>query len=137
MRTRWGVMISGNGSTLQSILDCADLCDVAVVISSRPLAFGILRARRAGVPVEVLPTEFQKREKPIEAEEWILKTLEKYRVQKLFLAGYMKIVSPGFIKAFSDRCGKNIFNIHPSLLPKYKGLDAFQAAMNAGDSVAG
>jgi phosphoribosylglycinamide formyltransferase 1 len=133
MRTRFGVLISGNGSTLQSILDCLDLVDVAVVIASKPTAYGILRARRMGVPVEILPDSLKGRENRERAEEWIIAKLREFRVEKVFLAGYMRIISPKFIKAFEKR----IFNIHPSLLPKHKGLDAFQAAIDGGDTHAG
>jgi phosphoribosylglycinamide formyltransferase-1 len=132
-RTRLGVLISGNGSTLQSVLDCMDMLDVAVVIASKPSAYGVLRAKRAGVPVEVLPLELRGNAKKADAEKWILEKLNAYKVEKVFLAGYMRIVSENFIKNYSG----NIFNIHPSLLPKYKGLNAFEEALKAGDTVAG
>jgi len=133
MRTRVGVLISGNGSTLQAILDCRDFCDVSVVISSKENAYGINRARRAGVQVEILPPDLRGQSKKIEGENWILSQIEKYRVQKVVLAGYMKILSKDFIKKFE----RNIFNIHPSLLPKYKGLDSLSEALKAGDKVGG
>jgi len=133
MRTRFGVLISGNGSTLQAVLDCRDLFDVEVVIASKESAYGIARARRAGVSVEILPEELKGASNKVAAEKWILSKLEERRVQKVILAGFMKIVSEDFIKKYSG----NIFNIHPSLLPKYKGINSFEDALNAGDKTAG
>ncbi len=129
MRVKWGVLISGNGSTLQSILDCQDILDVTVVISSRASAYGLARARRAGVPTEIVP----KFENKKDAEEWICQTLEKYRVHYIFLAGFMRIVSGQLINKYKGK----IFNIHPSLLPKYKGINGFEQALEAGDDDAG
>jgi phosphoribosylglycinamide formyltransferase 1 len=133
MRTRVGVLISGNGSTLQAVLDCGDLSDVVVVISSSDKAYGINRARRAGVPVVILPKELRTSEKRAAAEDWILNHLSERRVQTVVLAGYMKIVSANFIEKYKN----NIFNIHPSLLPAYKGLDALGEALKSGEPRAG
>jgi len=133
MRRRFGVLISGNGSTLQAVLDCRDFCDVAIVIASKESAYGIARARRAGVPVEILPQELKGASNKLAAEKWIITKLEDRRVQKVILAGFMRIVSDDFIKKYSG----NIFNIHPSLLPKYKGIDSFEEALKAGDKTAG
>jgi phosphoribosylglycinamide formyltransferase-1 len=113
----WGVMISGNGSNLQALLDHPDI-HVSVVISSNVNAYGLVRARRAGIPVEVSKNEDE-----------ILQILNRYHVKNLFLAGFMKILSQDFIKRFNGQ----ILNIHPSLLPKYKGLNAFKQAIDAGD----
>jgi phosphoribosylglycinamide formyltransferase 1 len=133
MRTRVGILISGNGSTLQSVLDSREICDVNVVIASKESAYGIARARRAGAPVEILPPELKGAANKVAAEKWIIEKLEKYRVQKVILAGFMRIISHEFIKKYSG----NIFNIHPSLLPKYKGIDSFEEALKAGDKSAG
>jgi phosphoribosylglycinamide formyltransferase 1 len=130
---RVGALISGNGSTLQALMDCRDSIDLAVVISNKSNAYGLTRARRNGVPVEILPPELRGAAKKEEAENWILEKLDGYRVQKVFLAGFMKIISSQFIKKFDGR----LFNIHPSLLPKYKGLNAFESALDAGDRTAG
>jgi phosphoribosylglycinamide formyltransferase-1 len=133
VRSGWGVLISGNGGTLQSLLDCRDFCDVKVVIASGPQAYGIARAMRGGVNVEILPPDLRGKDQRQDAENWIIQTLNKYSVQKIFLAGFMKIISPEFIRHFESR----IFNIHPSLLPKHKGLDAFGRALKEGEVVAG
>ena len=114
-------------------MECRDELDIAVVISSRAKAYGIARARRGGVPVEVIPSPLAGAANRVQAEKWVIDTLEKYRVQKIFLAGFMKIISPEFIGRFENR----IYNIHPSLLPKHKGLDAFGRALKEGDEYAG
>ncbi|MDZ4676645.1 MAG: formyltransferase family protein [Oligoflexia bacterium] len=132
-RQRIGVLISGNGSTLQSILDCMDMLDVAVVIASKPSAYGILRARRMGVPVEIIPRELRLSTQKLEAEKWISSKLDAYKAQKIFLAGFMRIISENFINKYQDR----IFNIHPSLLPKYKGMSAFEETLASSDLVGG
>lgn len=124
----WGVMISGNGSNLQALIDIPEI-KIAVVISSSVSAYGIVRARRAGIPVEVIPAELKK----TDMEAWVLAKLEQYNVKNLFLAGFMKILSQNFIEIFTEKTKGNILNIHPSLLPKYKGLNGFQQAIEAGD----
>jgi phosphoribosylglycinamide formyltransferase-1 len=128
---RVGVLISGNGSTLQALLDTNENSRAVVVISSHP-KYGVLRAKRFGVPVEIIPEQLKGLSERLEAEKWIAEILLKYRVEKVFLAGFMKIVSPQFIAQFNS-----MFNIHPSLLPKYKGLDSLKEALNAGDKTAG
>lgn len=133
MRTRFGILISGNGSTLQSLLDCLDVIDVTVVISSKATAYGIARARRMGIPVEILPENLRNKESRKQAEAWIIEKLELYRVEKIFLAGFMRVVSADFI----SKCEGRIFNVHPSLLPEYRGLDSFQRALDDGKTEAG
>lgn len=131
MRSRWGVLISGNGSTLQSVIDCRSEIDIKVVISSGALAYGLVRAKRAGIPVEVLPEKIKKDRKA--SESWIVERLRYYGVRNIFLAGFMRIVSSELIEEFKGR----VFNVHPSLLPKYKGLNAFEECLQNGDSCGG
>ncbi|MBK9293981.1 MAG: phosphoribosylglycinamide formyltransferase [Oligoflexia bacterium] len=120
----WGVMISGNGSNLSTLLEHNEL-NISVVISSSAKAYGVKRAKRKGVPVEIIPENL----KLNDMEEWVLKKLKVYNVKNLFLAGFMKILSPNFINKFKGE----VINIHPSLLPKHKGLHAFEKAVEAGD----
>lgn len=127
---RLAVLISGNGSNAQTILKSAK---VSVVIASREKAYGRLRARRLGIPVETLPLSLRAKEKGREAENWILEKLAQYKIQKVFLAGFMKILSTEFFQKFKGE----IYNIHPSLLPKHKGADGFRSAMNSGDEKIG
>lgn len=137
VRTRLGVLISGNGSTLQALLDTPGPFQVVVVISSSRSAYGLVRARRAGIPVEILPLELKGSGHRAEAEQWILSCLEKYRVNGVFLAGFMRIISSSFIEQVGEKWKASILNIHPSLLPKYKGLNAFEEALKQGDREAG
>jgi phosphoribosylglycinamide formyltransferase-1 len=128
-----GVLVSGNGGNLQSIIDCRNLVDVTVLLSSNPKAYGVLRGMRAGVPTFVLPENLKGVGNKTEAEKWYLEKLKEYQVDVVILAGFMKIVTPKFIGAFSGR----IFNIHPSLLPKYKGMTSLKDAIDAGESEIG
>ncbi len=140
MGNNWGVLISGNGSTLQALIDATvenSGGTVAVVIAQSPKAYGILRARRAGIPVETVPPNLNLKDAKSECEAWILDTLKRYKVRNLFLAGYMKVVSSHFIERFTNMFKGRIYNIHPSLLPKHKGLNAFEKAIEAKDEALG
>lgn len=130
---RLGVLFSGNGSTLQSLLDQQDLAQVCVCISSKPSAYGLVRARRAGVPALVVPKELRQKGQQKNAEKWIHEQLRSFGVQKVFLAGYMKVLTPWFLNQWKGK----VSNIHPSLLPKYKGLRGFEQALENGDTWAG
>jgi phosphoribosylglycinamide formyltransferase-1 len=103
------------------------------VIAQSPSAYGIFRARRAGVPVEIFPEKIRESKDRNSSETWILDTLKKYRIKNLFLAGFMRIISGDFISQFESEFGGAIYNIHPSLLPKHKGLNAFEEALKAED----
>lgn len=123
MRARWAVLISGRGSNLARLLDHLDEIPLALVVSSKASADGLAKARRAGVPVHVL-------EKKI---DWAaLSSLLRTRgVSHVCLAGFMKIVPPKFVAEWRGR----IVNLHPSLLPKYPGLESISVAYAAGDDI--
>jgi phosphoribosylglycinamide formyltransferase-1 len=104
--------------------------EVAVVISDKPAAQGLERARKRGVDTVVIERRGRSRE---EHDAEIAAELEKRGVELVCLAGYMRLLSPGFIRAFSDR----IVNIHPSLLPSFRGLDAQKQAFDYGARVTG
>lgn len=130
-----GVLASGSGTNLQALLDaCADPAfpaRVAVVISNRGKARSLDRARAAGVPAVHLP---KRRDTPREAYDGVLvDTLREHGVEWVCLAGYMLLVTPVFLDAFPDR----VLNIHPALLPAFRGLDAQQQAFDAGVAIAG
>lgn len=112
---RWAVLISGRGSNLAAILDCQDV-EVGLVVSSSANAYGLLRARRAGIPTLILS-------KPI---NWSALHLELKRraISRIFLAGFMRIVPQDFIRQWQGR----IINLHPSLLPAYPGLRSIERA---------
>lgn len=129
------VLISGSGTNLQSFIDkvasgTLDL-GLAVVLSNKPGAAGLERARQAGIPVEcVQHGDYPDRES---FDAALVDTLDRYAPDLIVLAGFMRILTPVFIDHFAGR----IFNIHPSLLPKYPGLDTHQRAIDAGDEWAG
>jgi phosphoribosylglycinamide formyltransferase-1 len=131
---RLGVLISGRGTNLQSILDVAAdgrlAASVAVVISNRADAAGLERAQRAGVETVVLDHRGQSREA---YDASLVEALTARGVGIVCLAGFMRVLSTGFIAAFRNR----ILNIHPSLLPSFPGIDAQRQAWEHGVKLAG
>jgi phosphoribosylglycinamide formyltransferase-1 len=132
---RLGVLISGRGSNLQSIIDAVAAgtigADIAVVVSNRADAAGLGRARDAGIEAVYLnPREFADRP----AYDRALADLLRARsVDLVCLAGYMRLVGAPLIDAFPNR----ILNVHPSLLPAFPGLDAQRQALEHGVRVSG
>jgi phosphoribosylglycinamide formyltransferase 1 len=127
---RWGVLISGRGSNLGALIDARATCgdsffDLRLVLSSSPLASGLLRARRAGIPTDLIP--YAAGTKKI---DWVAldRRLRKEGVTHLFLAGFMKIVPASFVENWRGR----ILNLHPSLLPLYPGLGSIEKAYSDG-----
>jgi phosphoribosylglycinamide formyltransferase-1 len=129
------VLISGNGSNLQAIIDAIKLqglpAEVRAVISNNPNAYGLTRARNADIPALVLDhRNYANRE----AYDHDLQTLiDRYQPQLVVLAGFMRILTADFVKHYDGR----MLNIHPSLLPKYQGLNTHQRVIEAGDNVHG
>lgn len=118
-RVRLAVFISGSGSNLQSIIDrCADgtiPAEVALVVSSSPEAYGLVRAEQAGIERAV----YRRKDFPDgqAADEYLLGLLETHRIDIIALAGYLKMVAPAVISRYRGK----IVNIHPGLLPTYGG----------------
>jgi phosphoribosylglycinamide formyltransferase-1 len=134
-RLRLGVLVSGRGSNLQAIIDAIAAGDleavIAVVISSRPEALGLTRARDAGIEALCLrPRDFAGREAYDRA---IVDILRARDVGLVCLAGFMRLVGTPLLEAFPDR----ILNIHPSLLPAFPGLVAQRQALEYGVRVSG
>lgn len=135
MTKRIVVLISGSGSNLQAIIDnCASGAiagEVVGVISNRPDVYGLERAMDASIDNKVLDHKtFESRD----AYDDALKSLiDDYRADIVVLAGFMRILTPGFVQHYQGR----MVNIHPSLLPKYQGLNTHQRAIDAGDDVHG
>ncbi|HUR36365.1 MAG TPA: phosphoribosylglycinamide formyltransferase, partial [Terriglobales bacterium] len=131
---RLGILLSGRGSNFEAIADQIKAgklpAEIAVVISNRPDAPGIESARQRGLNAVVIPSKLRDREQH-DAE--VIAALKKARVDLICLAGYMRLLSPGFIQAFPGQ----ILNIHPSLLPAFPGLDAQQQALDYGVKVTG
>ncbi len=129
--TKLAVLISGNGSNLQSIIDQIEngqlAAQIVCVISNKAGAYGLQRAQNHNIPAHTI--EHTKFNSKIEFEQRILAVLNQYQPDLIILAGFMRILSPDFVAEFPDR----ILNIHPSLLPKYKGLDTHRRVLEAGD----
>ena len=129
-----GVLLSGSGTNLQAIIDAAAEglpVEIVHVVSSRPDEFGIERAHRAGIPVTVLNRDVYA--DPVEADKRIAETLRYAHAEYVVMAGYMRKVTPVLLDAFPDR----VLNLHPALLPSFKGAHAIQDAFDAGVKVTG
>lgn len=130
MTFRVGVLISGRGSNLRSLVARADGYAVALVASDRPDAPGLGWARDQGLPTfAASPKEMGK----AAFEDVMDAALVANDVEVIALAGYMRLLSPAFVARWAGR----IVNIHPSLLPAYKGLDTHARALAAGETQAG
>ena len=125
------VLISGSGSNLQALIDSivhdGNPARIAAVISNRADAYGLDRARQAGIATAVLDhKQFDGREA---FDAALVEAIDAFDPQLVVLAGFMRILTPGFVRHYTGR----LLNIHPSLLPKYKGLHTHQRALEAGD----
>jgi len=125
------VFISGYGSNLRSLIRNSRNhnfpINISLVICNNADAKGILHAKKNSIPYLIINT------KKRNFETIILKEIKKYRISLICLAGYMKIISKNFI----NNCGKKIINIHPSLLPKFKGLNTFQKVLKNNEKKTG
>lgn len=125
------VLISGSGSNLQAIIDAAtNACSYTVrgVISNRKDAFGLTRAAQAGIPTALVEhRDFPDRES---FDEQLIRQIDTWQADLVVLAGFMRILTDRFVRHYSGR----LINIHPSLLPKYKGLHTHQRAIDANES---
>lgn len=125
------VLISGNGSNLQAIIDAKNNgllpIEIDAVISSNPSAYGLTRAKNSSIPIHTLaPNEFDDR---TAYDEALYQCIESYQPDLIILAGFMRILGNRFLETFKDR----IINIHPSLLPKYPGLNTHEQVIAAKD----
>lgn len=131
-RCRIAILVSGSGTNLQAFIDRqrdGDLdADLVVVASNRADAFGLQRAAKAGIDtLSISHRDFDSREA---FDRALAAGLEEHAPDLLVLAGFMRILSPWFVRRFEGR----ILNIHPALLPKYPGLDTHARALAAGDT---
>ncbi|MFB0561970.1 MAG: phosphoribosylglycinamide formyltransferase [Candidatus Lokiarchaeia archaeon] len=132
------VLVSGKGTNLQAIIDAVESgyikADISVVISSRKNATALQRARDHGIEaIFIDPQDFwkdkeHKEEKRVEYDKKIIAELEKRNVDLVLLAGYMMMLSPYFVNKYKNR----IMNIHPALLPSFKGVNAQKQALEYG-----
>src|SRR2546423_7756318 len=130
-----GIPLSGRGSNFEAIaknVAAGKICDarISIVISNRTDAGGVAKARELGLETLVLPSKGKARE---EHDREVVEALQQHRVDLVCLAGYMRLLSPWFVKQFPHR----ILNIHPSLLPAFPGLEAQEQAFAYGVKVAG
>ena len=126
------ILISGNGSNLQAIIDAIESgqlnAEIKAVVSNNPEAYGLVRATRHNLHTWVIDDQDYNDRKHY--DEVLRHHLETIGPDYIVLAGFMRILSPGFIDAFEHR----ILNIHPSLLPAYKGLNTYQRALDNAET---
>lgn len=130
-----GVLISGNGSNLQSIIDHIEKGSlkaiIKIVISNNPEAYGITRAKKHGIPIVVLKNGDFKNKEAFDLE--LIRILKNNCVDLVILAGFMRIITPTLLKAFPHK----IMNIHPALLPSFPGIHGQKQALDYGVKLSG
>ncbi|MFM2478280.1 phosphoribosylglycinamide formyltransferase [Celerinatantimonas sp. MCCC 1A17872] len=132
---RVGVLISGFGSNLQALIDACNHdyinAEIAVVVSNKARVTGLARAAEAGIDTAVISAkDYPERS---DYDRALASLLDDYSVDLVVLAGFMRILTADFVNAYSGR----MLNIHPSLLPKYPGLNTHQRALDNGDTQSG
>ena len=124
VKMRLGVMCSGNGTNFENIVRTCNKDEVVIMIHNKEKCGAAKRATKLGIPHTHIKSK---------REDLIIDVMKAWKVDLIVLAGWMRIVSPNLINEFPNR----IINLHPSLLPKYKGLHAVEQALENGDSVTG
>ena len=135
MKKRIGVLLSGRGSNFEALAASVEAgripnAEIAIVLSNQENALGIERARARGIAARAIPSKGLEREV---YDRQIVAALEEKGVELVCLAGYMRLLSPHFVRAFPNR----ILNIHPSLLPAFPGLEAQRQALEHGAKFSG
>lgn len=131
MNSRIVVLISGSGTNLQALIDACKLNDypgeIVAVVSNKADAYGLERAKLANIPqLAIEHKNFSSRELYDQA---LVESIDVYQPDLVVLAGFMRILTPEFVQHYQGK----LLNIHPSLLPKYQGLNTHQRALDAGD----
>ncbi len=130
-----GVLISGNGSNLQSIIDHIEKGSlkavIKIVISNNPDAYGITRAKERGIAVVVIKNRDFKNKEEFDLE--LIRILKSNHVDLVILAGFMRIITPALLKAFPQK----VMNIHPALLPSFPGTHGQKQALEYGVKISG
>lgn len=129
------VLISGNGSNLQAIIDAIDAknlsADIRAVISNKGDAYGLERTKKAGIPAEVVPhIDFNNREA---FDKALIDKIDQYQPSLVVLAGFMRILTEDFVNHYRGR----MMNIHPSLLPKFQGLNTHARVLEENEKLHG
>lgn len=122
MTTSIIILISGNGSNLQAIMDAKLPCTIKAVISNKADAYGLTRAKQAEIPTHIIKDESE-----------LQAYIDQYQPDLIVLAGYMRILSPVFVQRYQGK----MVNIHPSLLPAYRGLHPHERAIAAKETIHG
>lgn len=135
MKRRIGVLLSGRGSNFEALADSVSdgripNAEIAIVISNKPDAAGLERAKARGIPARAIASRGLEREA---YDRQVAEVLHEHKVELICLAGYMRLLSPYFVAAFPQR----ILNIHPSLLPSFPGLESQKQALEYGVKFAG
>jgi len=137
VKRRVGVLISGSGTNLQAIINhvqdptIGSLADISLVISNKSGVEGLKRAEKAGIPTKIIShKDFKTRE---EFDLELLKQLQAAKIEFVVLAGFMRILTPVFVNAYRGK----LINIHPALLPSFKGTHAHKQALDAGVRLTG
>ena len=129
------ILISGNGSNLQAIIDAIESgrikANISLVLSNKADAYGLERARLAGIKTAILSTKAYETREAYDTE--LMDIIDNYEPNLVILAGFMRILSEKFVKHYAGK----LLNIHPSLLPKYKGLKTHDRVLEAGDKIHG
>jgi len=121
------VLISGFGSNLQALIDNPDVPKLTAVISNKADAYGLKRAKKADIPCHVINhQDFNSR---AEFDAALKNLIDSYQADLIVLAGFMRVLTAEFVDHYAGR----LLNIHPSLLPKFKGLHTHQRALDAGE----
>lgn len=135
MSIKLGVLLSGSGTNLQAIIDCIEKgtldASIEIVVSSRPDAYGLKRAQKHGLQTLTLSKELY--DDPLVADEVIAAELKLHGVDYVIMAGYMRMVHGPVLAAFPNR----VINLHPALLPSFKGAHAIRDAYEYGVKVTG
>lgn len=135
MSKKLGVLVSGNGTNLQALIDAVDKeqikAEIAVVISNKPQVFALERASISGITTIYL--EEKENESREAYDQRVQEVLDDHEVDLVLLAGFLRVLSPAFVQHYKGR----LMNIHPSLLPAFPGLNAQQQALDYGVKVTG
>ena len=130
-RKRVAVLISGRGSNMAALIEAAKdknyPAEIALVVSNKPDAGGLVTARAAGIATEVVDHARYGKDRAA-FERALQEALEKHRIEIICLAGFMRLLTPWFVGQWQNR----LLNIHPALLPAFKGLDTHKRALDAG-----
>ncbi|EMQ4857827.1 phosphoribosylglycinamide formyltransferase [Morganella morganii subsp. sibonii] len=132
MKKRLVVLISGSGSNLQALIDACNShslnAEIVAVFSNKADAYGLIRAQNAGIPAQSLrQADFPSRD---DFDTALQDQIDEYRPDVIILAGYMRILTPAFVRHYHGK----MLNIHPSLLPKYPGLHTHRKVLENGDA---